>query len=160
MEKQKILIFGYENPGMQDDAVGNIFVDKFEEWVKQENIENISFDSNYQLNIEDAEAISKFDMVIFVDASVEDIEDIAFTKVSPKESKIEFTMHAVAPSFILELCNRMYSKMPITYLLHIKVYEMEFMGEITNKAISNLNKAIDFVKENVKTPESFESLYR
>ena len=156
METQSILIYGYGNPGMQDDAAGNIFVDKFESWVKEEGLNNVSFDSNYQLNIEDADAISKYDIVIFIDASVEDIEDIAFTKVEPKKAKIEFTMHAVAPSFILELCHRMYSKTPLTYLLHIKVYEMEFMGEITQNALDNLNKALEFVKENIKMPSEFE----
>jgi len=69
----QILVYGYGNPGRQDDGLGNELVRRLEEWVIAEGIVDIAFDSNYQLNIEDADAIAQNELVIFVDASEEDI---------------------------------------------------------------------------------------
>ena len=83
-----VLLYGYGNPGRQDDGLGNAFIDRIEEWIKEEGLENIELDSNYQLNIEDAEAISNYDIAIFIDASVEEIDDFCVTKVSKESERI------------------------------------------------------------------------
>ena len=61
---KKVLIYGYGNPGRQDDALGILLVEKMELWAKENGLGFIDFDSNYQLNIEDAMAISEYDIVI------------------------------------------------------------------------------------------------
>lgn len=140
----KVLIYGYGNPGRQDDGLGIIFTEHIEEWIKNNKINNVSVDSNYQLNIEDADTISKFDIVIFVDATQENIEEFTISKVNPSP-ETEFTMHSVAPSLVLYLCNDIYKKIPDTYLLHIKGYEWNFMTKITDKALNNFQKAFEFI---------------
>ena len=106
----KILVYGYGNPGRHDDGLGNAFIDKMEEWVENENLSGIEFDSNYQLNVEDADTISGKDLVFFVDASTEPIKDFCLTRVSASDASIEFTMHAVSASFVLDLCNKLFQK--------------------------------------------------
>ena len=154
--KPKILIYGYGNPGRQDDGLGPVFVDHLKEWIGRENISYVELDSDYQLNIEDAFTISEKDLVVFVDASIEDIDDYCLTKVSPEGAKIEFTMHAVSASFILDLCNKLYNKNPETYLLHIKGYEWDFKEELTEKARNNLDVALAFIKERIIDPGSIK----
>lgn len=145
---KKILVYGYGNPGRQDDAMGNILVDELKEWAEEKKYSNIDFDSNYQLNIEDADNISGYDEVYFIDASIEEeVEDFLLTDVKPSKNTVEFTMHAVSPGFVLDLCKKMYDNVPETYLLHLKGYEWEFMEEITEKAQQNLNKGIEFMKK-------------
>ncbi len=143
---KKILIYGYGNPGRQDDALANKLVDMLQDWIEEYTIEGVATDSNYQLNIEDAEIISHYDIVFFADASTEDINDVLLTEVEPNNSKVEFSMHAVSPAYVLDLCSKMYNKTPKTYLLHIKGYEWEFMEEMTKKAESNLNDAFSLMK--------------
>ena len=63
----KILIYGYGNPGRQDDGLGNAFTNRIQEWVAIEGLHDFHFDSNYQLNIEDAEAIAGNRFYRFVD---------------------------------------------------------------------------------------------
>lgn len=155
---KKTLIYGYGNPGRSDDGLGNEFVNRFEERLKATEIENIEFDSNYQLNIEDAEIISEYDCVFFVDASQEDIDDFIITKVNPDDARIEFTMHAVSVPFILHLCNSMYQKTPETYLIHIKGYDWEFHEGITDKASENLEKAVEFLLKYIKDPDELENI--
>ena len=146
----KILIYGYGNPGRQDDALGIKLSENIEQWVQEKNIPNVEVDYNYQLNIEDSERISRSDIVIFADASIEEIDDFVFTTVTPDNSTIEFSMHAVSPAFVLDLCEKLYGKHPDTYLLHIKGYEWEFTEQLTEDALLNLAKATEFMKEKIK----------
>jgi hydrogenase maturation protease len=146
---QKILLYAYGNPGRQDDGLGNSFIEIMDKWIKDHEITHVSTDSNYQLNIEDAEVISNYDVVYFIDASIEDIKDFAVTKVTPDTSKIEFTMHAVSAAFIVDLCEKMYQHSPETHLIHIKGYEWEFQEGISSHAKQNLEKAVSFMKEKI-----------
>lgn len=153
----EILIYGYGNPGRQDDGLGCAFIESLKEWINKENIPNVTVECDYQLNVEDALLISDKDLVVFVDASIEDIQDFCLTKVEPEGSKIEFSMHAVSASFILDLCNKLYNKNPETYLLHIKGYEWDFKEELSEKAKDNLTKALSFLKERIVDPDSFKN---
>ncbi|MBN2215094.1 MAG: hypothetical protein JW723_12700 [Bacteroidales bacterium] len=141
----KILVYGYGNPGRQDDVLGIKLADAISNWASQNHYNFIDTDSNYQLNIEDASTIQDKDLVIFTDASQETMDDFLFTKVYP-DPKADFTMHHVKPGYIQYLCNELYQKAPESFLLHIKGYQWGFLVEPTKKAESNLNKAIGFLK--------------
>lgn len=142
----KILFYGYGNPGRQDDGVGVAFTEQISEWVKMKAWHNIDFDSNYQLNIEDADNISPYDLVIFADATQKkNISDFDIDLVKPN-SEVNFTMHAVSPGFILNLCSEMKKQLPQTFLLQIKGYEWEFQQSISENAKANLQKALKFIK--------------
>lgn len=150
----KVLIYGYGNPGRQDDGLGNAFVNRIREWVAIEGLHGFYFDSNYQLNIEDAEAISGMDLVIFVDASKEEIGDFCLTKVDGT-SELSFTSHAASPGYIVKLCGELFNKKPLVLLLHIKGYEWEFMEGISEKAGENLNQSLMYMKKRLLHPEKF-----
>ncbi|MCP4552658.1 MAG: hypothetical protein GY834_11580 [Bacteroidetes bacterium] len=149
----KILLYGYGNPGRQDDGLGNAFIDQIEGWIAAHKIEGIELDSNYQLNIEDANAISEKDLAIFIDASVEDLDDFCISKVT-ETSSITFTTHAASPGYIVDLCKKIYHKAPPTYLVHIRGYEWAFKEGLTDKAIKNLELALDYVKSFLLDPPS------
>ena len=143
---KRVLVYGYGNPGRQDDGLGVKLASLLEAWRDTKAISWLDVEVNYQLNIEDALTISDYDVVFFADASIEDIKNMELTKVMPS-SKTEFTMHATTPAFILHLCHSLYDKYPETYLLHIKGYEFEFMEPLTTKAKSNLATAEEFTKK-------------
>jgi hydrogenase maturation protease len=143
---KKALIYAFGNPGRQDDALGNELVEAIQLWIEHEGVQNVDCDSNYQLNIEDAELISHYKTVFFVDASMAAIEDVSFDKVEPSDAKVEFSMHAVSPAFVVDLCTKMYSNCPEAYLIQIKGYKWEFMEPMTEEAYQNLQKAISLLK--------------
>ncbi len=154
---KKILIYGYGNPGRQDDGLGNTAIEALDAWLKENKITNIALDSNYQLNIEDAADIADKDIVVFVDASEEaHVENFIVTRVEPTD-KVEFTMHTVSPGFVLNLCNQIYNKMPETYLIHIRGYEWEMKEELTVEAKKNLSLALDYIKQGIKNPQIFNT---
>lgn len=148
----EILIYGYGNPGRQDDGLGNAFVNRIREWVAIEGLQDFSFDSNYQLNIEDADAISNMDLVVFADASNEDIDEFCITKVDGT-ADVSFTTHAASPGYIVQLCEELFHKKPLVLLLHIKGYEWEFREGLSPKAASNLNSALIYMKKKLQHPE-------
>jgi hydrogenase maturation protease len=137
-------VYGYGNPGRQDDGLGYEMVRMLEKWAGSENIHGIYFDSNYQLNIEDAEIVSRYDMVVFVDASTEEIDDFLLTEVTG-ESDVAFTTHAASPGYIVKLCHDLFDKHPQVYLMHIKGYEWEFQEGLTLHAKKNLENAFHFL---------------
>jgi hydrogenase maturation protease len=141
----KILVYGYGNPGREDDGLGNAFVSRLESWASDNSMENISFDSNYQLNIEDAEKISNYDLVIFADASTEEIEDYIITRVDGKRD-VSFTTHSASPGYVVYLCNDLFGNKPATYLLHIRGYQWEFREGLSKKGEANLYKVLEFFK--------------
>ncbi|MBP6978979.1 MAG: hypothetical protein KBB71_11770, partial [Lentimicrobiaceae bacterium] len=96
---RKILIYGYGNPGRQDDGLGNAFIEEIAVWIRENGIQDVELEADYQLNVEDALTIADKEIVILVDASIEeDIEDFKLTRVDPSGASIEFTMHAVSAS--------------------------------------------------------------
>lgn len=151
IENKKILIYGYGNPGRQDDGLGNFFVEEMKTWSEINKFTNFEFDSNYQLNIEEAELMTHYDLVIFADASIEEtFDDFLLSKVNGQH-ELSFTSHAASPAYIYLLAEQLFGKAPETFLLHIKGYEFEFLGKLTSKAEENLKKALEFIQIHLKS---------
>jgi len=146
LKKPSILIIGYGNPGRQDDGAGVLLSEKLEKWIQETGLEQVHTDSNYQLNIEDAASIARHDLVIFADASHEEMDDFRLEPLVAS-GKTEFTMHAVSPAFVLHLCKEVFNHEPDAYLVHIRGYEWEFMAGMTKRAGENLEKALECVRE-------------
>jgi hydrogenase maturation protease len=145
LKDNKIYIYGFGNPGRQDDGLGPAIIDRLE----QDNITGIITDSNYQLNIEDAHNISGSDIVIFVDASIDAEEPFTFKKIEPA-NEITFTTHSMSPESVLALSKEIYDKDIEAYVLAIRGYEWEFDKEFSSKAIRNFNEAYAFLIDKVK----------
>ncbi len=142
----RILIYGYGNPGRQDDVLGVLLAEEIDKWAKEKNLHGIDTDQNYQLNIEDADKIAVYDIIVFADASVNNIEAFQMDKVVPN-TKVDFSMHSVTPSFVTGLCYEIFTNKPLVYQLQIKGYQWEFMEKLTKNARKNLSSAVEFLKD-------------
>ena len=138
---KKTLVYGYGNVGRKDDGLGVLVANAIEQWAQTKGLEWLDVETNYQLNIEDAEIISNYDVVYFVDASLEEIEDVTITEVSPDDNKIEFSMHAISPAYVLKLCRDMFSQSPRTFLVHIKGFDWDFVEGLSIQGEEALKKA-------------------
>ena len=156
---KKILVYGYGNPGRQDDGLGIILAEQIALaasyyftilWAKEKGYDTIDADSNYQLNIEDAYALNEYDVVIYADASIEDIDSFILDKIEP-QLNTNFSMHSVSPAFVIGVCKELYNEIPDSYLLHIKGYEWEFMTDMSEKAKRNLEEASVFLKNKLES---------
>lgn len=145
MEDKQLFIYGFGNPGRQDDGMGPAIIDRLE----LENIQGLALDSNYQMNIEDAYNISQCNTVIFVDASIDAEEPFSFYKIKPA-SEITFTTHTMAPESVIALCKDLYDKDMEAYVMAIKGYEWEFTEGLTTGAADNFNKAYSFLLNKIE----------
>jgi len=152
----KILVYGYGNPGRQDDGLGILFVDVIEKWANKKKIKNLYFDSNYQLNIEDAINISKFDIVIFVDASKNIKKSFSIKKINPQQIE-SITTHNITPENVLFLSKELYGKEPKTYLITIKGYRWEINKKLSKKAQKNLLLSLNYIKKRLLNIDWFSS---
>ena len=148
----RILVYGYGNPGREDDGLGIALAGQLQAWAEEKGLADIQFDNNYQLNIEDADAISTNDLVIFADASEEDIEDFCLSVVDG-DGKLSFTTHAASPAYILKLCQELFQKDPLVLLLHIKGYDWNFREGLSDRAAENLQAAYSYMTGFLKNPE-------
>jgi len=148
----QILVYGYGNPGRQDDGLGIALVTQLEKWAADNQFSGIEFDNNYQLNIEDAEAISTHDLVIFADASEEEIDDFCLSVVDGT-GKLAFTTHAASPAYVLKLCQELFHKDPLVLLLHIKGYAWDFKEGLSHRAEENLQAAYHYMTDLLNGPD-------
>lgn len=164
----KILIYGIGNPGRQDDGVGARLVEKLERAIgasvsvdstdegsarptSPRAVHEISYDANYQLNVEDAEAISSRDIVVFADADAgapgetgDSDTPFRLYRLNPEPSA-SFSTHSVSAGGILALCHELYNTHPAAFMLGIRGYEWEFSAPMTRTAESNVDGAVQFL---------------
>ena len=150
-EKPDLLIIAIGNPSRGDDGLGWAFADNIRAW--QEKVFDIEY--RYQLQVEDSELISRYGMVLFVDASHTHYYEGSGVKKCTAARHYRFSSHAQSPENILYLSCRLYNKMPRAYILGIsgKVWDMK--SELSPKAQNNLGNAMKkfkvFLKRHLAT---------
>ena len=109
---------------------------------------DVSVESNYQLNIEDAELISTFDLVVFADASVDADEPFDFRPMDPKPPVVGFSSHSITAESLLGLADELFDAAPPAYAMAIRGYSFNEFGEtLSDAAAGNLDAAVGFFRE-------------
>lgn len=133
----KTIVLGIGNIGRKDDGLGWLFLD----FLNKNKFENIDLEYRYQLQIEDAELISNYDRVIFVDAVKNNIEEGFYFKECEPSSKYGFSTHELFPETVLYLANELYQHDAKAYILGIQGYEWDLEIGLSKKAKLNITKA-------------------
>ncbi len=150
-----ILILGIGNPGRGDDGLGPALVARLSDAGAADQAEACPVTAlegrataawKYQLNVEDADAIKDFDVVLFADASASGEEPVVLTPLLPAKS-IAFSTHEMSPASILALAEELYGRSPRGFLLAIRGYGWELGEELSERARQNLDRAAAFLKE-------------
>ena len=140
----KTIILGIGNNGRQDDGLGWSFLDFLDD-----QHSNIDLEYRYQLQIEDAELISIYDTVIFVDATKEYTKDGFYLNPCHPSEKYSFSTHVLKPETILYLSNKLYDHNPRASIFGIQGYDWELKIGLSEKGSVNLNKAKKYFKDKV-----------
>ena len=145
-EDNNILLIGIGNSGREDDGLGWAFLDL----LKPELPDNFDIEYRYQLQIEDAEMISHYKKVFFIDADkTPETNDFIIQECFPKETH-HFSSHALPPETILYLASTVYNKKPDSFIVGISGESYQLEIGLTENAKLNLKKAIlSFKKENI-----------
>lgn len=136
-----VLVIGYGNPGRLDDGLGPAFADA----IAGEPLSGVTVDSNYELTVEDSDAVSRHKVTIFVDASVNGREPFFFHRIHPKPA-LSFSSHSVDPENLLAMAEELFQAEPVGYALGIRGYEFNEFGECLSPAAQeNLAAALQYM---------------
>ncbi|MBI3795038.1 MAG: hypothetical protein HY280_09980 [Nitrospinae bacterium] len=131
-----------------DDGLGPAFASRMECL----NITGLSIESDYQLVVEHALEISKFETAIFADASLNSPPPFTFEEIIKTPSG-KFNGHSLAPEEVLHFAKTMFSAKTRGFLLGIRGYEFNGFGEkLSDEAEKNLNEAVAFLEKAFKSP--------
>ena len=143
-ETKAILIIGIGNSGRSDDGLGWLMLDSI-----KNKFFNVDLVYRYQLQIEDAEQLSHYPTVIFVDATKEDTENGFYFKSCHANKGFGLTSHNLEPETVLWLENKLYQKEPVTYVLGIEGKKWGLSLQPSEMGLTNLSKACDLLTKNI-----------
>ena len=140
----KTILIGIGNCGREDDGLGWAFLDE----IKPKLPSHFDIEYRYQLQIEDAELISHYDTVYFIDAHKDRLENgFNCEKCIPVETH-HFSSHELPPETILYLAESIYDKKPKSNIIGISGESFNLNIGLTESAQQNLISAISFFEKN------------
>ncbi|MBK8517822.1 MAG: hydrogenase maturation protease [Saprospiraceae bacterium] len=142
-ETYPFLIIGIGNTGRGDDGLGWQFIS----WIKKLFEIQVDYEYRYQLQIEDSELVSRYNQVLFVDASHSDLKNGYELKQCNPVNHYFFSSHAQSPETILYLTECLYGVKPKAFSLAISGYCWELKTIISTPAKKNLDAAIQYFTE-------------
>lgn len=131
------LYIGIGNPGRSDDGIG---------WAALDTLREMGFEGTfeyrYQLNVEDAELISRFTNVLLIDASEHDLPE--GYQLYPVQQLAEFTFstHELSPAAVVHLAAAIFDAHPKVHVLEIKGHRWEIGEGLSKKAREHISRAI------------------
>ena len=133
-----ILLIGYGNQTRSDDGVGWYVASEIE----KKHPTNIDVLKLNQLTLELAEDIKDRELVIFVDARINDGKEwLRIEDVEPNY-KLGLTAHYLTPEMLLAICERLYNKVPKAKLFSIRGLNFDFGEELSQQTKEAAEQAI------------------
>jgi len=147
-EAPGVLILGYGNPGRLDDGLGPALA----EAIEARSLPGVTVEADYQLTVEDAAELARHRVVIFADADAAGPEPFSMTRLEPSSQPLSFSTHSVEPGDVLALAAELFGAEPEAWVLGIRGYEFdEFEERLSDKAQANLDAAVRYVEEAIRT---------
>ena len=139
----KVLLIGIGNSGRGDDGLGW----KFTDMLKRYKFDFLDYEYRYQLQVEDTLLISRYNTIIFADASHTLLENGFEVKSCTPANHYFFSSHIQSPETILYLANDLYNKKPAAYAVVITGHHWELKTSLSRNAKKNLQSALAFFVE-------------
>ena len=135
-----MLLIGYGNPGRGDDGLGPAFSER----MSARTLPGVAVDTDYQLVVEHALAVSRHDLVVFVDAEIGGEDTFSFKEIH-SASPETLGSHSFVPETVLALCTTLYGTTPRAYVLGISGHAFGDVHEgLSEQAFENLLQAEAF----------------
>ena len=138
LDHPSALIYGIGNVGRQDDGLGWAFVDRIEQRRDRPGAQLIR---GYQLQLEDAELVSRASTVLFVDSTKKpSVRCFSLYRPQPRLD-YSFTSHALSIPTVLATSLSCFGVLPEVAVLAIRGYEWQLRTGLTDRAAANLGAA-------------------
>ena len=132
------LIIGIGNSSRGDDGLGWAFLDALDRMQPPPGL----LEYRYQLVVEDAELLTHYPRVLFVDASEQCLPGgFSLERCQPDAAAGLYT-HQQTPEAILFLAQELYEHRPEAWCLRIQGYEWAFDMGLSEQGKENLERAL------------------
>jgi len=139
----RVLVIGYGNPSRRDDGVGHHVV----QGVRERAIEGVSTLALHQLGPELVETLQDYDLVIFVDAHLDETaEGLKIVPVEAAYRPSAFT-HLMSPSWLLALTRALYHREPKAFIVGVPGYDFDFGTELSDGTSRWAEAAVERILE-------------
>ena len=126
------------NSSRADDGLGWAFL----EAVSHQMPGDWTAEQRYQLVVEDAELLTGFDRVLFIDATLENLPGGFALEPCPPDPAANIYTHQQSPGAVLWLCQDLYGHRPDAWCLRIQGYAWELGNNMSPEAQQNLEAAV------------------
>ncbi|MEP7127966.1 MAG: hypothetical protein ABI729_03820 [Chitinophagales bacterium] len=140
-EKVKVLLIGIGNSGRSDDGLGWMFAEM------ASRFSQIDVEFRYQLQIEDAELVCKYDTVFFADACHTALPNGFEMKRIKAARHFFYSSHLQSPETILYLAKELYTKSPVAYTIAIEGLHWELGTVVSDEANIHLQSAFSYFRK-------------
>jgi len=146
-EPSELWIIGYGNPQRRDDGIGPYVVKKLFGMLGEKK--GIRFRAVHQLDPALAEELQHADWMVFVDATVDRLENgWVWGEIQPESGAMPYTTHQMDPSFLLRILESAYHRSPRTWLASIQGEDFGFGEGLSPEAETRAEKAVsEIVKQ-------------
>ena len=129
--KRKICIIGYGNPLRRDDGIGAFVAENLRNAVGR-STRILAFQ---QLDPIALEEVQETDVIILVDATVEDLDrGIRWKRVRSERLRFSHTTHHMRPADFVGLLDALYHRTPETWVISVKGEDFGHGAGLTKKA--------------------------
>ena len=152
MQPIRILVLGYGNRSRRDDGVGWHVVEE----LSRRQLTGIKFLTAHQLDVDHAETVSSFEVVIFVDAATtESSGAIVQTDVAPY-MRSNAVAHYLTPGDVLALCKMLYDRQPRGILFSIRGHDFNFGTEFSPETTVAATETVERIARLIHDLQSCE----
>lgn len=143
--RNEILVYGYGNPGRGDDGLGPALAAA----VEAMGLAGVAVDANYQLMVEDAVELGRYQVVIFADAATQGGAPFFFARVAEaRGARLGWTSHSITPVQVVALARDLFGSTAEAYVLGIRGYAFGELDEgLSGLAQHNLAQAVAFARK-------------
>lgn len=138
-------MLGIGNPGRRDDGLGAAAIER----LRRRRLPGVSLDADYQLNIEDALAAARHDIVVFIDAARRLRQPFRFIQVHAGGT-VPAMSHSLGPDAVLALAAELYDRRPEAWVLAVRGHRWTIGEGLSDKAEANLALAVRFLVDFLK----------
>lgn len=138
----RALVLGYGNPDRNDDGAGWAVI----EALRADPPPGAELDTAQQLEVEMAERVTGFELVVFVDAAIpESPESLAITEVDPAWQP-HATTHHLVPADVLALAETLYGKKPRAVLVKVRGHDFHFGSTLSPETRASVGEAAQRIR--------------
>jgi hydrogenase maturation protease len=136
-DSKRRLIVGIGNEFRRDDGIGFIVAGLAD-------LRGFEVMAVAGINPELAETLKDYDVVVFVDASVEG-PPVEVKRIGPEDTTLPL-YHHITCGGILSLTQALYHKVPEAYLLSVRGYDFDHGEGLSDRARENVGLALERLK--------------